>query len=156
MKKMKKRRRNGLSLTATTHTPLPSTHTLPRTPQAALGGAVTPAMLALHFGPVDGPLGAAYAGDPSVSEATATLGEATSLFTWLDRFPHWCLGARPLPPAPPPPGVAAVRAAAAAEGADPDTAVEQARAQGEIPRLADLPAPWGPKPYVKPAVLKAV
>ena len=100
-------------------------------------------MLALHFGPVDAPLGAAYAGDPSVEEAALTLASASSALAWLARFPHWCLGARPLPPAPPPPGVAAVRAAAAAEGADPDAAVEAARAKGEIPRLADLPAPWG-------------
>ena len=118
--------------------------TLPSDTQAALGGAITPAMLALHFGPVDAPLGAAFAGDPAVSEASLALATCSTALDWLARFPHWCLGARPLPPPPPPPGVAAVRAAAAAEGADPDAAVEAARAKGEIPRLADLPAPWGP------------
>jgi len=120
-----------------------------------LGGAVTAPMLTLHFGPVDVPLGRAYAGDPTVDEDATRLGDS-SLFTWLAKFPHWCLGARPLPAAPPPPGVAAVRAAAAAEGKDTDAAVEEARAKGEIPRLADLPAPWGPKPYVKPAAIQAL
>ena len=47
-------------------------------------------------------------------------------------------------------GVAIQRAAAVAEQQDPDRAVQDARAKGEIPKINDLPAPWGPKPFVAP------
>ncbi|KAK9916808.1 hypothetical protein WJX75_007299 [Coccomyxa subellipsoidea] len=43
------------------------------------------------------------------------------------------------------------RAAAMSEGKDPDQAVQEARTKGEIPTLTELPAPWGPKPYVASA-----
>ena len=33
-----------------------------------------------------------------------------------------------------------------AEKRDPDRAVQDARAKGEIPKISDLPAPWGTKP----------
>ena len=95
---------------------------------AALGGRVAPAMLLLHFGPVDAVIGASYAGDPGVDEAGVTLGQYSAL-SWIARFPAWPLGVRPLPPAPPPPGVAAHTAAALAEGKDPEAAVAAARAQ---------------------------
>jgi hypothetical protein len=44
--------------------------------------------------------------------------------------------------------VAIQRAAAIAEKKDPERAVQDARAKGDIPKINDLPAPWGPKPYV--------
>jgi hypothetical protein len=43
--------------------------------------------------------------------------------------------------------VAIKRAAAIAEQKDPDRAVQDARAKGEIPKINELPAPWGPKPF---------
>jgi hypothetical protein len=95
---------------------------------AALGGAVTPSHLLLHFPPVDAVIGAAHTGDPGVDEGAATLG-AFSALAWIRRFPHWPLGARPLPPAPPAPGVAAHTAAALAEGKDAAGAVAAARAR---------------------------
>ena len=42
------------------------------------------------------------------------------------------------------------QAAALAEHKDPEQAVQDGRAKGEIPKINDLPAPWGPKPYVAP------
>ena len=80
----------------------------------------------LHFGPNDAVIGRAYAGDPTVDEASELLGDHSAL-AWLRRFPRWRLGARPLPPPPPPPGEAAHRAAAQAEGRDPERAVAEAR-----------------------------
>ena len=47
-------------------------------------------------------------------------------------------------------GEAVRRAAALAEKKDPDAAVQEARTKGEIPRIDELPAPWGDKPYVAP------
>lgn len=58
------------------------------------------------------------------------------------------IGPLPLPPFPP--GVAIHKAAAAAEQKDADRAVQDARAKGEIPKISDLPAPWGDKPYAAP------
>ena len=49
-----------------------------------------------------------------------------------------------------PTGVAIQRAAAVAEQKDPDRAVQDARAKGVIPKINDLPAPWGPKAYAAP------
>lgn len=95
---------------------------------AALGGAVTGAHLLLHFGPVDAVIGAAHAGDPGVDDEATPLA-AFSALSWIRRFPHWPLGARPLPPAPPAPGVAAHTAAALAEGKDVAAAVAAARAR---------------------------
>ena len=37
-----------------------------------------------------------------------------------------------------------------AEQKDPERAVQDARAKGDIPRISDLPAPWGPKPFTPP------
>jgi hypothetical protein len=116
---------------------------------AAAGGSVTADDLMLVFGPVDRKLGRQYRGDPTVDDTKLTLAQF-SVLDWLERFPHWSLGARLLPPAPPPPGVAIKRAAAVAEGKDPERAVTEGRAKGDIPRINDLPAPWGPKPYDPP------
>ena len=44
-------------------------------------------------------------------------------------------------------GEAIQRAAAVSKKEDPDAAVKKAITSGEIPKLEDLPAPWGPKPY---------
>lgn len=117
---------------------------------AAAGGSVTADDLLLGFGPVDRKLGRQYRDDPTVDDTKLTLAQF-SVLDWLERFPHWALGARLLPPAPPPPGVAIKRAAAVAEGKDPERAVTEGRAKGDIPRINDLPAPWGPKPYDPPA-----
>lgn len=45
-------------------------------------------------------------------------------------------------------GEAVHRAAAVTEKKDPERYVKEAMAKGDIPKPADLPAPWGPKPYV--------
>lgn len=37
-----------------------------------------------------------------------------------------------------------------AEGKDPEQAVEAGRRNGDIPKINDLPAPWGPKQFVPP------
>lgn len=99
-----------------------------RAAQEALGGSVQAEDLLLYFGPNDKKIGKQYAGDPAVDENKLLLSDY-SVLSWLDRFPHWTLGARPLPPTPPPPGVATHRAAALAEGKDPDKAVSDARAK---------------------------
>eukprot|EP00887_Chlorella_sp_A99_P006192 scaffold3.g6192.t1 len=99
----------------------------------------------LSFGPNDRKLGAQYRGDPAVDETALRLGQF-SVLAWLARFSHWQLSVSLLPPAPPPPGVAIHHAAASAEGKDPERAVQDARGRGEIPRINELPAPWGPKP----------
>ena len=90
-------------------------------------------------------MGRQFKGDPAVDESQLKL-EQYSVLAWLRRFPHWGLTVSLLPSAPPPPGVAIQRAAAIAEGKDADRAVQDARAKGEIPKIADLPAPWGPRP----------
>ncbi|KAL4435025.1 hypothetical protein ABPG77_003850 [Micractinium sp. CCAP 211/92] len=116
---------------------------------AAAGGAVTADDLLLEFGPNDRRLGRQYAKDPSVDESQLKLSQY-SLLAWLERFPHWKVTVRLLPPTPLPPGVAIHRAAATAEQKNPDQAVADARARGEIPKISDLPAPWGPQPLVQP------
>mmetsp|Transcript_43033 Transcript_43033/g.137477 ORF Transcript_43033/g.137477 Transcript_43033/m.137477 type:complete len:197 (-) Transcript_43033:359-949(-) len=108
-------------------------------------GAVSADMLMLQFGPNEKTMGAAYQGDPSMDESATTISQYSCLL-WLDQFPHWYLLARLLPLAPPAPGVAAARAAAMAEGKDPDAAVAERRKAGDLPKIEDLPAPWGPKP----------
>ncbi|KAK9821218.1 hypothetical protein WJX81_001447 [Elliptochloris bilobata] len=115
---------------------------------AAFGGAVVPEHLLLFFGPNARRVGSQYVGDPAGEDATLCLADFSAL-AWLARFPQWRLGVRMLPEAPPPPGVAEHRAAALAEKKDPEKAVQEARAKGEIPTIMELPAPWGPKPYVK-------
>ena len=57
---------------------------------------------------------------------------------------------------PAPAGVAIKKAAAIAEQKDPERAVQDARAKGEIPRITDLVAPWGPKPYEPPPARELV
>jgi len=115
----------------------------------AVGGAMTADDLLLAFGPNDRKMGRQYKGDPTVDESKILL-DQYSVLAWLQRFPHWSIMARLLPPAPPPPGVAIKQAAAIAEKKNPERAVQDGRAQGEIPKISDLPAPWGPKPYVPP------
>ncbi|KAI3435628.1 hypothetical protein D9Q98_001688 [Chlorella vulgaris] len=112
---------------------------------AAAGGAITADDLLLSFGPNDRHIGRQYVKDPAVDEGKLKL-EQYSLLSWIQRFPHWTLSARLLPAAPPAPGVAIHKAAASAEQKDPDTAVMDARAKGEIPKISDLPAPWGTQP----------
>ncbi|KAI7845176.1 hypothetical protein COHA_001221 [Chlorella ohadii] len=116
---------------------------------AAAGGAVSADDLMLMFGPNDRKLGKQYVGDPSVDESKLLLSQY-SLLQWVERFPHWKLTAALLPSAPLPPGVAIHKAAATAEHKDPDQAVADARAKGSIPKISDLPAPWGPKPFKAP------
>jgi len=53
-------------------------------------------------------------------------------------------------------GEAIHRAAAVSEKKDPDAAVKEAIAKGEIPRISDLPEPWGSKPYVPTAADKFI
>lgn len=115
----------------------------------AVGGAMTADDLLLAFGPNDRKMGRQYKGDPTVDESKILL-DQYSVLAWLQRFPHWSIMARLLPPPPPPPGVAIKQAAAIAEKKNPERAVQDGRAQGEIPKISDLPAPWGPKPYVPP------
>lgn len=162
-----------------------SVHDLKSKTAAALGGSITAEDLLLSFGPNERKLGRQYVGDPTVDEKTLLLSSYTIL-AWLQRFPHWHLVARLLPPPPPAPGrrrvhgsaagfgqpvpppapqmcpfpclhtlcrnagVAIQKAAATAEQGDPDSAVADARARGDIPKISDLPTPWGPKPYVPP------
>ncbi|CAL8466986.1 g6522 [Coccomyxa elongata] len=116
----------------------------------AFGGTISRDQLLLYFGPNERCIGKQYLGDPTVDESAQTLSQF-SVLGWLKRFPHWRLGVRLMPAAPPAPGVATFRAAAMSEGKDPDQAVQEARTKGEIPALMDLPAPWGPKPYVASA-----
>lgn len=115
----------------------------------AAGGAITADDLLLGFGPNDRKMGRQYKGDPTVNESNLHLAQFSTL-AWLQRFPHWTMTVRLLPPPPPPPGVAIKQAAAIAEKKDPERAVQDGRAKGEIPRISDLPAPWGPKPFVPP------
>lgn len=115
----------------------------------AAGGTATPDDLLLSFGPNDRKMGKQYKGDPTVDETALQLSKF-SVLSWFQRFPHWTLSVRLLPDTPPPPGVAIKQAAAIAEKKDPDRAVQEGRSKGEIPKINDLPAPWGPKPYVAP------
>ncbi|PSC71288.1 peptidylprolyl isomerase [Micractinium conductrix] len=112
---------------------------------AAAGGKVTADDLKLEFGPNARNIGRQYFRDPTVNEGELRL-EQYSLLAWIERFPHWVVTARLLPPTPPPPGVAIQRAAAQAEQKNPDDVVADARSTGQIPKISDLPAPWGPKP----------
>ena len=73
-------------------------------------------------------MGKAFLNDPSVDESKLKLGDFSCL-AWLERFPHWRLTAKFLPPTPPPPGVATTSAAALSEGKDPAKAVAEARAK---------------------------
>jgi len=115
----------------------------------AAGGSITADDLFLSFGPNDRKMGKQYKGDPTVDETKLTLSQY-SVLSWLERFSHWTLSVRLLPGIPPPPGVAIKQAAAIAEKKDPERAVKDGRAKGEIPKINDLPAPWGPKPFVPP------
>jgi hypothetical protein len=115
----------------------------------AAGGSITADDLLVSFGPNDRKMGKQYKGDPTVDETKLKLSQY-SVLSWLERFPHWTLSVRLLPGAPPPPGVAIKQAAAIAEKKDPERAVQDGRAKGEIPKINDLPAPWGPKPFVPP------
>jgi hypothetical protein len=121
----------------------------------AAGGSITADDLFLSFGPNDRKMGKQYKGDPTVDETTLKLSQY-SLLPWLERFSHWTLSVRLLPGAPPPPGVAIKQAAALAEKKDPERAVQDGRAKGEIPKINDLPAPWGPKPFVQPPAKELV
>ncbi len=71
--------------------------------QTAFGGNVTAEQLLLHFGPNERPVGKQFLGDPSVDEAALKLSQF-SILAWMQRFPHWRLSARLMPPAPPAPG----------------------------------------------------
>lgn len=53
-------------------------------------------------------------------------------------------------------GVAIQKAAASAEQKNPEAAVADARARGEIPKINELPAPWGPKPFQAPPAKELV
>ena len=70
---------------------------------AAAGGRLTANDILLSFGPNDRKLGRQYVDDPTVNEEELKL-EQFSVLDWLERFPHWALSARLLPPTPPPPG----------------------------------------------------
>ena len=59
--------------------------------------------LLLYFGPNERRVGKQFLGDPSVDEAALKLSQFFIL-PWLQRFPHWRLGVRLMPPAPPAPG----------------------------------------------------
>ena len=96
--------------------------------QAAFGGKVTSDDIRIVFGPNDRKIGRQYRNDPSVDESQLQL-QQFSVLTWLDRFPHWQITARPIQHTPPPPGVAIKKAAASAEGKDPEKAVLEARAK---------------------------
>ena len=99
--------------------------------QAAFGNKVAPAQLLLYFGPNEAVLGQQYEGDPAVDEHSLLLSEYSCL-AWLQKFPHWHLSVRFVPPTPLPPGVAAHRAAALSEGKDPDVAVRDARNKARL------------------------
>ena len=99
--------------------------------------------LLLSFGPSVKPIGAEYEGDPNVDEEKLKMGDL-SVLGWLERFPHWPLYVKFLPPTPPALGEAAVRAAVIAEDRNPEEMLQEARAKGEVAKLSDLPAPWGP------------
>ena len=96
--------------------------------QAAFDNKVAPAQLQLYFGPIEAVLGEHYSGDPAVDESKVTMAQYSCL-AWLQKFPHWHISVKFLPPAPLPPGVAAHRAAALSEGKDPDIAVRDARSK---------------------------
>lgn len=114
-----------------------------------LGGQLSADDILLSFGPVDRKLGRQFRGDPMVDERALLLKDF-SVLGWMERFPHWHLSVSLLPDTPPPPGVAIKKAAAMAEKKDPDQAVEEGRRRGDIPKIDDLPAPWGPKKHEEP------
>ena len=101
-----------------------------------------PNSLSLSFGPTERTIGARFKGDPLVDEE-AILVSQYSFLQWLEQFPHWFLTAKLAQDTPPPPGVAIKLAAASAEKEDPEAALEEAYANGELTRPEDLPAPWG-------------
>lgn len=115
----------------------------------AAGGDITADDLLLSFGPNERKIGKQFKGDPTIDETKFHLSQF-SVLSWIERFPTWTLSAKLLPSPPPPPGVAIKQAAAMAEQKDPERAVQDGRARGEIPKINDLPAPWGPKPYIQP------
>ena len=119
------------------------------------GGSTTADDLMLSFGANDRKMGKQYRGDPTVDETKLQFSQY-SVLSWLQRFPHWTLSVRLLPNAPPPPGVAIKQAAAIAEKKDPERAIQDGRSKGEIPKINELPAPWGPKPFVAPPVEELV
>ena len=96
--------------------------------QAAFGNKVSPKQLQLYFGPNEAILGQHYTDDPAVNESTVTLSQYSCLL-WLQKFPHWHMSVKFMPPAPLPPGAAAHRAAALSEGKDPDLAIRDARSK---------------------------
>lgn len=116
---------------------------------------IGPDELMIQFGPIDRKLGRQYVGDPTVDESKVFL-HMYSILGWVERFPGWGLSVSFLPPTPPAPGVAIHKAAAMAENKDPDKAVADARRNGEIPRINQLAAPWGPKPYMAPSAEQLV
>ncbi len=99
--------------------------------QVAFGGKVSSDDFRLSFGPNDRKIGQQYRSDPSVDESQLKL-QQFSVLSWLDKFPHWHLTARPIQQTPPPPGVAIKKAAASAEGKDPEKAVIEARTKVRI------------------------
>ena len=84
-------------------------HTSPYDPtilpllQVAFNGKVKKDLLLLYFGPNERRVGKQFLGDPSVDEAALKMSQF-SILPWLQRFPHWRLGVRLMPPAPPAPG----------------------------------------------------
>ena len=119
---------------------------------------VDPEALALSFGPSERVIGKRFRGDPLVDEDSTLVGQY-SFLQWLEQFPHWCLTVSMAKDTPPPPGVAIKKAAASAEGEDPDLAVQQAYASGELLRPEELPAPWGDKGtdvYKRDAMIRSV
>ena len=97
----------------------------------AFGGRVRAAQLLLFFGPNERKMGKQFSADPSMDDAKLTLRDFSCL-AWLQRFPHWRLGVKLLPPTPPPPGVAATAAAAMSEGKDVDKAIAEARKKVQL------------------------
>lgn len=116
--------------------------------QAHFNNVVSADQLMLEFGPNDRKLGQTYYGETGYDEATLKLSDY-SVLHWLSKFPHWYVMARMLPPPPPVPGYAAHRAAALGRGDDPDKAVADAVAAGDLLPLEQYPAPWGNAPPVE-------
>ncbi|XRB21835.1 hypothetical protein RI054_28g116840 [Pseudoscourfieldia marina] len=112
---------------------------------ATTSDAITYDQLLLEFGPNETKYGKTFYDDPAHDETALTLGDYSALH-WIEKFPHWYLLARLIPPAPPIPGYAAHRAAALGKNEDPDKAIEAAIQKGELLKMEDYPAPWGKAP----------
>mmetsp|Transcript_23949 Transcript_23949/g.60257 ORF Transcript_23949/g.60257 Transcript_23949/m.60257 type:complete len:196 (+) Transcript_23949:300-887(+) len=112
----------------------------------ALSGALPPEDIRVYFAPVDLHIGKEYKGDPYVDEKKLKVADF-SFLSWMDKYPSWYLTMAAQPGPPPPPGVAEVKAASMIEdGITPEEAVLNARKEGKLARVADLPKPWGSKP----------